>query len=218
MPPRYQEWLTYLFDHEIVPGLPEWYWQENAPVFQATPAEEIELWIALMQNAERDLQLYSDEQVGQGLWYLFSNVCSDHCFQVTSADLPLSKVVEMYDTIRLLYTGVFSQRCAPVLGHLSEEGSPLNTICYMLWDVSPLGWPRDHLLAPAIEAALFGVLSHALDLSHRACAESALHGLGELQCRYPSRVAAVIKPRLPRLAADKALHRYALSALEGMVQ
>lgn len=218
MPPRYQEWLTYLFDHEVVPGLPEWYWQDHAPVFQATPAEEIELWIALMRNSEHDLQVYSDEQVGLGLWYLFSNACSDHSLQVTCADLPVSKVVELYDSIRLLYTGVFGQRCKPVLGHLSEEGSPLNAICYMLWDVSPLGWPRDHLLVPVIENALFRVLEHALDQPHRACVESALHGLGELHSSYPLRVVSVIQPRLPRLAADEVLHQFALSALAGVVQ
>lgn len=215
MLPRYQEWLTYLFDHEIVPGLPEWYWQENAPVFEATPAEVAELWIAMMKNAETDLLDYSDAQLGQGLWYLFSNACSDHSFQVTSGDLPVKKVAEVYDSLRWLYTGLFSRRCLPVLGHLSEEGSPLNGICYMLWDVSPLGWPPENDRTPAVVTALFGVLEHALDLPHRACAESALHGLGEIQSRYPERVEAVIRPRLLRLARDKSLYPYALGALEG---
>lgn len=217
LPPRYTEWLSYLFDHEIVPGLPEWYWRDDAPVFEATPAEVADLWIATMKNGETDLQQYSDEQVGQGLWYLFSNACSDHTALIRDDALPLAKWVEVYDSLRSLYTGVFSRRCSPALGHLSEEGTALNGICYMLWDVSPLHWPPENERTPAIKEALFRVLEHALDLPHRACIESALHGLGELHCRYPSRVEAVIASRLPGLAQDAALLQYALNAQQGAV-
>lgn len=216
-PPRYSEWLRYLFDHEIEPGLPEWYWRDNAPVFEAAPAEIVELWIATMKNAGADLQGYSDEQVGQGLWYLFSNACSDHSQEVRDKSLPVEKVIEVYDSMRWLYTDLFSRRCTGTLEHLSEKGSPLNAICYMLWDASPLGWPEMDRQAHSIESALFDLLEHALDQPHRACIESALHGLGELQCRYPVQVREMIGSRLSSLAQDEALLQYALRAQQGNV-
>ncbi len=218
MPPRYTEWLAYLFDHDVTHELPEWYWRDNAPVFEASPAETAGLWIAMMKHAETDLGSYSDEQVGQGLWYLFSNTLSDHCHSVLDEGLPLATVLEVYESLRWLYTGLFSRRCTPALGHLSEESSTLNTLCYMLWDVSPLRGPPEDARTPAIEKALFGVLEHAMALQHRACIESALHGLGELHCRYTAKVQAIIQSRLPGLAQDKALLQYALNAQEGKVQ
>jgi hypothetical protein len=71
--------------------------------------------------------------------------------------------------------------------------------------------------AHSIESALFDLLEHALDQPHRACIESALHGLGELQCRYPVQVREMIGSRLSSLAQDEALLQYALRAQQGNV-
>lgn len=34
-----------------------------------------------------------------------------------------------------LFRELFAGRCAPVLGHLSEDGSPLNASCFMWFDL-----------------------------------------------------------------------------------
>lgn len=215
LPPRYSEWLCYLFDHETRPGLPEWYWSHDAPTFEATPDEIAELWIAMMKRSGMDLRGYTDEQLSQGLWYLFSNACSDHSHQIRDGGLPIEKVVEVYDSIFWLYRDLFSSRCTETLGHLCETGSALNSICYMLWDTSPLGWPPDANPSSAIEKALLNLLEQALHLPHRACMESALHGLGELHCRYASQVEPIIEAKLVSLALDTALLQYALKAQQG---
>ena len=217
LPPRYAEWLSYLFDHEIIPGLPEWYWRDDPPVFKAAPEEIAELWIAMMRRSETDLQSYSDEQLGQGLWYLFSNGCSDHSLEICGGGLPGEKITEVYEAVNWLYSGLFSNRCTQTLGHLSEAGSELNLICYMLWDVSPLGWPPEDDPKGVIEKALLNLLERVMHLPHRACIESALHGLGELQRRYPEKVQAIIQPRLASLDQDKELLQYALNAQEGNI-
>lgn len=217
-PSRYSEWLSHLFDHETHPGLPEWYRRDDAATFEATPGEIAELWIAMMKRCETDLQIYSDDQIAHGLCYLFSYACSEHAHQICDGDLPAGKIAEVYGAMSWLYKGLFSSRCTETLTHLSETSSELNSICYMLWDVSSLGWPPENNSKSLFEKALFLMLEEVLQLPHRACIESALHGLGELHCRYPAKVAAVIEPRLASLAQDKDLLQYALNAQQGEVQ
>lgn len=217
MPPRYTEWLTYLFDHEYPAGYPEWFWQADGPVFEATAEEYADLWIATLKHCSTDLTAYTDEQVGNGLMFLFSNGCSDHSLQIMHGDLGVPKMVEVYESFHFLYRDLFRVRCSETLGHLSEPGSALNTICYMLWDISPLGYLDEECPLP-VRKALFRVLADALDLPHRACIESALHGLGELACLYPDEVQSIIEEKLPAFAHDEALKAYALNASSGYIQ
>jgi hypothetical protein len=78
MSSRYQEWLKHIFDHEIRGHLlPKWYWDDDAPSFEAADNEMVELISQTFQNAGKDLAKYTDAQVDQGIWYLVSMSCSD---------------------------------------------------------------------------------------------------------------------------------------------
>ncbi len=39
---RYQEWLKYVFDHEVADKLPQWHYAEDAPVFETSDDEMTE--------------------------------------------------------------------------------------------------------------------------------------------------------------------------------
>lgn len=170
-----------------------------------------------MERCQFDLIRFSDAQVGSGLWFLFSNAHSDYTMMIRNGTLTADQQAGVYESISHLYHGIFQQRCAETLGHLSENGTELNLICYMFWDVSPLAWLPEDCPAAIVEA-LFNVLKDALGIPHRACIESALHGLGELYCRHPEMVERTLDEFLARSVLDPALMNYAINARSGQIQ
>jgi hypothetical protein len=110
-----------------------------------------------------------------------------------------------------LFREFFAVRCKPVLGHLSEEGSPLNMACYMCWEFDC--WHS----TPS--PALLPVMRSTLAIDHVARQESALHGLGHWYHRgQAAAVQSIIGEflgREPHLRAE--LREYARSARIGYV-
>jgi len=112
-----------------------------------------------------------------------------------------------------LYSDCFAKRCAETLGHLSEEGSALNSSCYMFWDISPLTVGE----AQEIQDAVLNVLEKILTIEHRACRESAFHGLSEMFYSRRESAQEIINRFLSKTKLDDKLLPYALSAREGNV-
>jgi hypothetical protein len=215
MNPRYQEWLKHIFDHEDRGHLlPEWYRDEDAPSFEASDEEMTELISQTFLNAGKDLTRYTDKQVDQGIWYFVSMSGSNFLHSIQSSVAPLKKRLEVINNIFHLYSDCFAERCAETLGNLSEEGSPLNSSCYMFWDISSLTVCE----AQEIQDAVLNVLEKILTIEHRACRESAFHGLSEMF--YSRREAAqeIIDRFLSKTKLDDKLLAYALNAREGNVQ
>jgi hypothetical protein len=213
MNPRYQEWLKYVFDHEVADKLPQWYYAEDAPVFEASDDEMTELISQTFLNAGKDLTKYTDAQVDQGIWYFVSMSCSDFLCSLNSSEAPLEKRLEAIQNIFHLYSDCFTKRCAETLGHLSEEGSPLNSSCYMFWDISPLTVGE----AQEIQDAILNVLEKILTIQHRACRESAFHGLSEMFYLRQEAVQEIIDRFLGKTQLDEKLLAYARNAREGNV-
>ena len=67
MSSRYQDWLLYVFDHEVTDKLPQWYFAEEWPLFEASDEQTTELISQTFLNAGKDLTKYTDEQVDQGI-------------------------------------------------------------------------------------------------------------------------------------------------------
>lgn len=217
---HYEAWLSHVFDRpESKYG---WYFDTDDLEFQANPSELLELTTRTFTCASTDLSRYSDKQVSDGLRYIVDSGCSDTVFALMNATNSQEVRVRLIESIEALYTGCFEQRCAPVLGHLSEQSpTPLNTICYMLWDISALAWWEDPCYPDRATyyAAIIKTLGKILRSHHVACVESALHGLGHIHSQAPEDVESTIaaflksKPVLP-----KALLSYAQNAAAGYVQ
>ena len=125
-----------------------------------------------------DLAVYSDQQLRNGLAYIFYNYASDVIFTICRKGVAEEKRVGAVCNMTAPYRDCLAPRCAPVLSHLDEPGStPLNTFCYMLWDESPLC---------QCKGVVLDVMDDALYLSNPACVESALHGLGHRFHQSPS--------------------------------
>jgi hypothetical protein len=211
---RYQEWLKHIFDHEVRGHLlPQWYWDEDAPLFEAPDEEIVELIGHTFRNAGQDLAKYSDAQVDQGIWYFVSVSGSNFMHLLESPGVPLPERLEAIQSIFHLYADCFAKRCVETLGYLSEEGSPLNPSCYMFWDISPLTVVE----AKEIQDAVLKVLEKILTIEHRACRESALHGLGEMFFARQEAVQAIIDRFLGRKKLDEKLLAYARTARQGNV-
>jgi hypothetical protein len=210
---RYQEWLKHVFDHEIKYPLPQWYWDADAPSFEAPDDEMVELISQTFQNAGKDLAKYTDAQVDQGIWYFVSMSCSDFLRSLNSSEVPLEKRCEAIQNIFYLYSDCFAKRCAETLGHLSEEGSPLNSSCYMFWDISSLTVSK----AQELQEAVLNVIEKILTIEHRACRESAFHGLSEMFYSRQEAVQEIIDRFLSKTKLDEKLLIYARNAREGSV-
>jgi hypothetical protein len=211
---RYQEWLKYVFDHEDRGHLlPQWYRDDDAPSFEASDDEIVDLISQTFRNAGKDLTKYTDAQVDQGIWYFVSESGAGFLRSLKSPEVPLEKRLEAIQNVFYLYSDCFAKRCDETLGHLSEVGSPLNSSCYMFWDISPMTVSE----AREIQNAVLNVLGRILTIEHRACRESALHGLSEMYFSRPEAMQEIIGRFLSQTKLDEKLLTYARNAREGNV-
>jgi hypothetical protein len=214
---EYHAWLKHVFDRPVHD--PAWYFDIDAPEFQADAKTITELVTRTMLRSGTDLLAYSNGQVNQGLHYIFNNACSNTVFAILDETVPFEQKVAAIRSIKLLYKDCFTPRCAPVLGHLDETGAnPLNAICYMLWDVTPLTYWEKRERKDEAYAAILDVLKFALRSTNPACVESALHGLGHMHYKVSRQVEQIVQRFLskPHIQNEYLLH-YAKNAHRGYV-
>jgi len=216
MNPRYREWLKHVFDHEV--KSPQWYfYDENAPQFEASPIEVAELIGQTFLQAGKDLTKYTDAQVDQGIWYMVSSAGSDFMSALASSEVPLTKRLDAIGNIFCLYSDCFAKRCTETLAHLSEDGPVLNSSCYMFWDLCRFSNLEHMLESKEMHNAILDVLEKTLTIEHKACREGALHGLGHIANTCPEEVREIIDGFLSKNKLDDKLLAYALKAREGNV-
>ena len=204
----YAAWIKYAFDRPTT--WPLWCNDTNLVDFEAPPEILVAIFGQTFARSGIDLLVFSDAQVSHGLKYIFDNGVSNAFLAFADDELPERLRVHSIAQIKHLYRDCFAKRCANILSHLDEPGGEeLNSLCYMLWDISPLLSSQDVLLE---------VLEDALYIPHDACIESALHGLGHLVDRR-DRAEEIIDrflARTPHLRPE--LMQYAKAARSGCVQ
>jgi hypothetical protein len=214
----FEGWVEYVFDRPV--AAPEWWFgfAEELPV-DPPPAEAVAFVTRLCERADVLLAPYSNAQVNQGLWYLVGSGASGLTLATRDAGVPARSWTDCVRAFGALFARLFAPRCSPHLGHLDEPGTdPLNSACYMWWDLVPLPALPDAPARAALDAACLAVMGETLRLAADACRESALHGLGHWQRHDPRRVAAIVDRFLadtPDLRPE--LRAYALAARSGCV-
>jgi len=213
----FEDWVKEIFDHEV--RKPEWYWDKDAFYWKAPSELTVEYLSQLFGRPLPVLANYSDEQVKQGFWCLISPGASSFMFAVTDETVPLDIRINCVHSIRGVFEQLFDGLCSEHLSHIDEKGAaPLNSICYMWWDLVPLQLERDAPSKEAISKAALEVMEEILKLDSIACQESALRGLGHWELFYPTEVATIVDQYLkdnPNLRTE--LKAYALNAREGNV-
>jgi hypothetical protein len=210
----FETWIAHCFDHPA--GDPAWHFDVDAPIWSAPPDETL----AHLTRLFRALAPYSDAQINQGLWYIASAGSSDFGHLLADAAVPLADRVACVAAMTGLYDDLFAPRCAEALGHADDRAAlanPLNSACYMWWDLLPLGACPGEPTRAALDAAALATMRHALGLASMACQESALHGLGHWASGYPAVVQAAIDGYLARPGVSPELRRYAQAARAGCV-
>jgi hypothetical protein len=208
----YEQWIDYVFDHAVPFYEQAWYFEADADWWSPRPEQAVEYLARLFENPEPLADEFAESQIAQGLHYLVDSGAGAYCRFLTDADVPLDARLGCISAISTLFSRLFQPRCAPVLSHLDEPGgNELNRICYMWWDIMPIGAtaaspPR----SDPIQAGCLSEMQDILQLPSPACQESALHGLGHWARAYPEFASATIDAYLaanPKLRPE--LARYA---------
>lgn len=206
----FEEWVVYAFDHRE-----DDYWSEE-------PALVVPFLTRLWEDPLPHLAPYSDAQINQGLWFLINNTCSNHFFALLEETVPWEARRRCLRATVPLYEKLFAPRCTSHLGHLLRayppDMNPLNSVCYMWWDIAPVCGHPEMPDRHEFDAECLEVMRRTLAIPQDACRESALHGLGHWERSYPNEVHRVIddfvaqNPNLP-----EALRAYARAARAGCV-
>jgi hypothetical protein len=189
---------------------------DEYPLLQ--PETALEYVTRLFSDAGTHLARFDDAQLNQGLWELVG--ASGDVHPMLFSELPWPERKQGILSISALYESLFLPRCSPHLSHMDDSGaSPLNSICYMWWDIFPTwGQPGEAQFAQR-DTTLLEVMSRTLELDSVACRESALHGLGHWHIHYPAETTRIIEVFLDREGElEPDLLTYARSASAGCVQ
>lgn len=162
---------------------------------------------------------YSAEDLNALLWKFAGET---GFLQVLFEDtLSLEKRQECIEAMKCLYTDVFQEKCTRALSHGLPEHppdfSPLNSICYMWWDLFPCWGAAETSQNKTINLALLKLMREILLIEHEACQESALHGLGHWHHRYPGQTIEIIDDFLSSHKVIAPLKDYARAARCGCV-
>jgi hypothetical protein len=218
--PSYDEWIDHVFDHAVPFYEQAWYFEPDADWWDPVPAQAVAFLTRLFETPEPLVEQFADSQIGQGLYYLVSNSASTAFLCLLNDTVPVDERVACIAAMQTLFARLFQPRCEPILSHLDEPGgNALNNICYMWWDVAPIGAIAKPSKPDPIHDACLSMMRGTLALPNHACQESALHGLGHWARAYPEFTAAAIDAYVARNRNLRPeLVRYAQAARSGCVQ
>lgn len=173
--------------------------------------------IRFNQEIDAIVRQHGEEAAGRAIWYVYG-CCSGYMHDVLDPSLGDLRL-EFMESVKLLYREGFNRYCAHFFGHLDdgpEPSRPMNSGCYMLWDMDGIECPAMSGDRPMVAASL-NTLQFALTLSNPACQESALHELGHLAFRYRLDAEPVIRDYLSSRRPEEPLKSYAERAANGYV-
>ena len=215
----FEAWLGYVFEHPVDQMTNAWYWDMDRDWWEEDTPEAVQFMTQAFENSAVAFEPFSDAQLNQGLWFLASNACSNHMFALMNESIPWPARERCVASMHQLYAQCFARRCSPHLSHIDEPGAnPLNSACYMWWDLIPIAGKPDDPARAKLDQAILQVMDSTLQLDSIACRESALHGLGHWQRAYPERVGEIIdKFSMSHPHLQEKLETYMKAAYAGSV-
>jgi hypothetical protein len=233
----FETWTKWVFDHPVTKH--EWWWDvpdvdEGGRWLDRPTWRVIRFMTRFFEDPGPCVAPYSDEQIDQGLWFIFHDANSEHIRSLNDWRVSYALRLRCLRAMVALHERLFVLRCAEVLNHFREPdrgATPLNSICYMLWDLVYKGtiedwghwnsrkakW-RNSSANPKFVTHMLEALQRVLAIPHKACQEAAIHGLGHVQRGHPGKASAIIDEYLlSNPAIDPRLREYALRARAGKI-
>ena len=208
----YADWLDHWFGKPVVSQYFPWFHEVPEGIFQP---ELVNAYAhRVFVNAPGELERFSDDQIGAGLYLLIS----DDDIYLAHPDVPIAQRQACLLAVADLFRDLFAGRCAQRLSSGAHNHSIINGTCYMWWEImTHVAWPGDPGFERMKQSCL-QVMEKSLAIPHIAVQESALHGLGHLV--RDSDAAALLIDRFLAKAdgVDPDLLRYARSAACGCIQ
>jgi hypothetical protein len=202
------EWNEYLI---LDPDSVDWH---------ADPAAFVRTFTKFFKTSGQLADKFSDEDLNSAFWSLLGE--SGLFCVLADGTLSLDDRLECIESMHHVFADLFSVRCSPKLSaglrEVDPEMSPLNSVCYMWWDIYPSwGSPSEPVLR-ALDEAIMLLQERCLQIEHEAVQESALHGLGHWHLNYPSESEKIIDGFLKMHSGiSPQLAEYAKAARTGCV-
>ena len=67
----YDEWVRFVFDHPVVSGRREWYWEDKWAFEYNDVHKQVEYLVTLFSKPRFLMKHYSDKKMEQGMWFFF---------------------------------------------------------------------------------------------------------------------------------------------------
>lgn len=133
----FDEWVIFLFARNV-PGSSSDAWYQNEDFHYSDRHKNLRYCAQLFENPRFLLDRFSQAQVNQALWYI-ANECDSFMWDLWDADIHRSLRERAAAAMYPLFEKLFVPGCSPTLSaHDREPGLPLNSACYMWWDVFAL--------------------------------------------------------------------------------
>jgi hypothetical protein len=188
--------------------------------WHAQPVQFIAMLTEFLKNSGNLINKFSAEDINTAFWCLLGE---SGVFTVFGrSEIPLQQRLECVNAMTSVFSDLFAIHCSSKLSaglrEVDSEMSPLNSVCYMWWDLFP-GWGNPNVAElRAIDEALLQVQETCLTIDHEAVRESALHGLGHWHLNYPDETEKIVdKFLLSEPGISDRLKQYAQSARCGCV-
>jgi hypothetical protein len=214
----FQEFVEFQFGQAVrLHGNP-WYMDTDGDWWWPEPRTGIAFITRLFSNGPEVLQWFSDAQIAQGLTGLINTMAVGDQPWMRDPVTPSNERASVWVAISRFFADVLAPRSAPTLGHLSEEGEPLNMVTYMWWESFPGLANPDDPQRESVDQAELACLQSLLALDSVACQEAALHGLGHWVHREPRREMIIDEYLALSCAVRPELVNYANLARSGCIQ
>ena len=214
----FEQFVEFQFGHAVRAHGNPWYCDADGDWWWPEPRTGIAFLTQLFSGGPQALQCFSDAQIAQGLTGLINTMAVGDQPWMRDPITPADERAKAWDAVSHFFADLLAPRCSPALGHLSEEGGPLNCVTYMWWESFPGFANPDDPQRELVDEAELACLKSILALESSACQEAALHGLGHW-IRRESRCERIIDDYLAAgNAARPELIDYARAARGGCIQ
>ena len=213
----FEQFVEFQFGHSVRAHGNPWYADLDGDWWEPEPRSGIAYLTRLFSEGPEVLQWFSDAQTARGLDDPITTMAVGDQPWMRAPTTPAEERATAWDSVARFFAEFLAPRCSPSLGHLSEEGKPLNGVTYMWWESFPGFTNPDDPDRELIDQEELACLRSILGLDSAACQEAALHGLGHCVRREPGCEAIIDAYLAEERAARPELVAYARAARGGCV-